>query len=82
MIKHVLILLFGCWSLNLFAQNKVILNTDSAKISISKHIYGHFAEHLGRVIYDGIYVGEDSKIANTNGIRNDVIKALKDLNIP
>jgi len=82
MIKYIFILLFGCWSFISFAQNKVILHTDSAKIKISKHIYGHFAEHLGRVIYDGIYVGEDSKIPNTNGVRNDVIKALKNLNIP
>jgi alpha-N-arabinofuranosidase len=53
------------------------------KIIISKHIYGHIAEHLGRCIYNGIYIGDDNKlIPNTNGVRNDVIKALKDLNIP
>lgn len=56
-------------------------NTDS--VQISKHIYGHFAEHLGRCIYDGIYVGEDNKIIpNTEGVRNDIIAALKELNIP
>jgi alpha-N-arabinofuranosidase len=83
MKKYIFILLFGSYSFILFAQNKVILNTGSAKIQISKHIYGHFAEHLGRVIYDGIYAGEDnSKIPSTNGVRNDVIKALKDLKIP
>jgi len=83
MIKRIFILLFVCYSLIPFAQNKVTLNTNSAKIQISRHIYGHFAEHLGRVIYDGIYVGDDnSKIQNTNGVRNDVIKALNDLNIP
>ena len=49
---------------------------------ISRHIYGHFAEHLGRSIYDGIYVGEDSPIPNTRGVRNDIIQALKDLQIP
>ena len=50
---------------------------------INKHIYGHFAEHLGRSIYDGFYVGEDNtKIPHTNGVRNDVIAALKALNIP
>lgn len=49
---------------------------------ISKHIYGHFAEHLGRCIYDGIYVGENSNIPNTNGVRNDIISALKELGIP
>lgn len=49
---------------------------------ISRHIYGHFAEHLGRCIYDGFYVGEGSTIPNTEGVRNDIIAALKDLNIP
>ena len=49
---------------------------------ISRHIYGHFAEHLGRCIYDGFYVGEGSRIPNTEGVRNDIIAALKDLNIP
>lgn len=55
--------------------------TDSAPI-INKNIYGHFAEHLGRLIYDGLYVGEDSSIPNTKGVRNDIIKALRDLDIP
>jgi alpha-N-arabinofuranosidase len=83
MIKHIFTLLFGCLSLVSFPQNKIIVNPGSANTQISKHIYGHFAEHLGRVIYDGIYVGDaNTKIANTNGVRNDVIKALKDLKIP
>jgi alpha-N-arabinofuranosidase len=49
---------------------------------ISRHIYGHFAEHLGRCIYDGIWVGEDSSIPNTRGIRTDVVEALRRINIP
>lgn len=49
---------------------------------ISKHIYGHFAEHLGHCIYGGIYVGEESSIPNTDGVRNDIIAALKDMGIP
>ncbi|MBL7794007.1 MAG: alpha-N-arabinofuranosidase [Saprospiraceae bacterium] len=80
------IILTTCWVFGttvLFAQNHVSLHADMATTQISKHIYGHFAEHLGRCIYDGIYVGENnSKIPNTNGVRNDVIKALKDLQIP
>ena len=58
-----------------------LLDSNDAPI-ISKHIYGHFAEHLGRSIYDGLYVGEDSPIPNTDGIRNDLIAALKDIKIP
>jgi alpha-L-arabinofuranosidase len=65
------------------AQTKITLNTDLAKTQINKHIYGHFAEHLGRCIYGGIYVGEsNTKITNTGGVRNDVIQALKDLKVP
>ena len=64
------------------AQNTAVLKIDSAKQMISKHIYGHFAEHLGRCIYDGFYVGDTSRIKNTAGVRNDIIDALKKLKIP
>jgi alpha-N-arabinofuranosidase len=63
-------------------QNKLTVNADQGKTTISRHIYGHFSEHLGHCIYDGIWVGEDSSIPNTRGIRNDVVKALKDIRIP
>ncbi|MBO4678233.1 MAG: alpha-N-arabinofuranosidase, partial [Lachnospiraceae bacterium] len=49
---------------------------------INPDIYGHFSEHLGRGIYGGIYVGEDSEIPNTDGIRNDVVEALKEIDVP
>lgn len=49
---------------------------------INPELYGHFAEHLGRCIYGGIYVGENSSIPNTNGIRKDVVAALKGIKIP
>lgn len=60
------------------------LKIDAAKTAgtINRNIYGHFAEHLGRCIYEGIWVGEDSPIPNTKGLRNDVVAALKALNIP
>ncbi len=63
-------------------MNQIIINADQGKQTISRHIYGHFAEHLGRCIYDGVWVGEDSPIPNTRGMRNDVIEALRGLNIP
>ncbi len=63
-------------------ENKIVLKPQEAKDTISRHIYGHFAEHLGRCIYDGIWVGEDSPIPNTRGIRNDVVEALREINIP
>ena len=49
---------------------------------ISRYIYGHFSEHLGRCIYGGIFVGKDSPIPNVNGIRADVAGAMKALEIP
>ena len=62
---------------------QVTIAGDSSAYQISRHIYGHFAEHLGRNIYDGFYVGEDNTtIPNTDGVRNDIIQALKDLKIP
>ncbi|HIW34930.1 MAG TPA: alpha-N-arabinofuranosidase [Candidatus Paenibacillus intestinavium] len=63
-------------------NNQVIINADIEQGTINKNIYGHFAEHLGRGIYEGIWVGEESSIPNTNGIRNDVVAALKNINIP
>ncbi|MDB4582883.1 alpha-N-arabinofuranosidase [Draconibacterium sp.] len=65
-----------------FSQNKIVINADLGEETISKHIYGHFSEHLGRCIYGGYWVGENSEIANTQGIRNDVVDALKELGIP
>ena len=83
MKKVIIVLLFGIFPFILTAQNKITLNADRAETQINKNIYGHFAEHLGRCIYDGIYVGENNtSIPNTAGVRNDVIKALKDLKIP
>lgn len=61
---------------------KLYINPNVKKGHINKEIYGHFSEHLGRCIYEGIFVGEDSKIPNTNGMRNDVVNALKNLHIP
>jgi len=64
------------------AAIRAVINLDLEGPRISRHIYGHFAEHLGRCIYDGFYVGEDSDIPNEKGIRLDVVEALKALNIP
>jgi len=72
-------------SMGLKAQNQstiVELSPDENTPIISKHIYGHFAEHLGRCIYEGFYVGENSTIPNSEGVRIDIINALKELRIP
>ena len=58
------------------------LRADQPGPVVNRNIYGHFAEHLGRGIYEGLWVGPTSPIPNTRGIRNDVVAALKQLNIP
>ncbi len=63
-------------------KNTLLINANGGEYKISKHIYGHFAEHLGRCIYEGIYVGEDSSIPNIRGIRKDVLNALKEIKVP
>lgn len=61
-----------------------IVTVDAAhpRAQINRNIYGHFSEHLGRCIYGGLYVGEDSPIPNVNGMRADVVEALKKLQVP
>ena len=63
-------------------MNRFLINPQHTKSKINKNIYGHFSEHLGHCIYGGLYVGENSKIPNVNGIRSDVVKALKNISIP
>jgi alpha-N-arabinofuranosidase len=65
------------------AQNVIIINADQGKNVINSNIYGHFAEHLGRCVYEGFYVGEgNKKIPNKDGVRLDIIDALKKLKVP
>lgn len=60
----------------------IMVYADQGQDTISRHIYGHFSEHLGRCIYGGYWVGHESDIPNTNGIRNDVVQALRKIEIP
>ena len=60
----------------------MVIDTNKKLSKISREIYGHFSEHLGRCIYGGIYVGKDSPIENVNGMRSDVVEALKQIRVP
>jgi len=64
------------------ASNSIIIHTDQGEYTINKNIYGHFSEHLGRCVYEGYWVGEDSPIPNVRGIRKDVVEALRKIRIP
>ena len=63
-------------------MSRITVQAQHTLNKINKNIYGHFSEHLGHCIYGGIYVGKDSKIANVNGIRSDVVEALKKIKVP
>ena len=67
---------------NLVSVNQLVIVTNHSGPVISKDIYGHFSEHLGTCIYGGLWVGTDSKIPNTYGIRNDVLFALREIKVP
>ncbi len=61
---------------------KLVINETNKCGKIEPEIYGHFSEHLGRCIYEGLYVGENSDIENVNGMRTDVVNALKEIQVP
>ena len=61
---------------------KLVINAERKLSHINKELQGHFSEHLGRCIYEGLYVGENSDIPNVNGMRKDVVEALKEMKIP
>ena len=85
MKKKILIYLFIFVNITvLFSQQKaeLVIYTNQGKYQINKHIYGHFSEHLGHCIYNGLWVGEESPIPNINGVRKDIIDALKHIQIP
>ncbi|MDR1128321.1 MAG: alpha-N-arabinofuranosidase, partial [Treponema sp.] len=67
-------------------MNRIVIKAQDGDVKISRHIYGHFSEHLGRCIYGGYWVGNDpnaaNAIPNTRGIRNDVVAALRNIKIP
>lgn len=83
-MKTVLVSLMAAATLPLFAQKdaSIRIYPEQGNQQISKHIYGQFAEHLGTCIYGGLWVGPESEIPNTQGYRNDVLNALKELKIP
>ena len=66
------------------AAEQIQLTVDASKAGakIDRNLFGQFAEHLGHGVYEGVWVGPDSSIPNTRGIRNDVVAALKALKVP
>jgi alpha-N-arabinofuranosidase len=86
MLKHIfgaaLLLALPATALAQPAQVNVTVDTSRPGAEIDRHIYGQFAEHLGRGIYEGVWVGENSKIPNIHGYRKDVVEALQHIHVP
>lgn len=58
-------------------MNTVTVDLSKGIGTINPHVYGHFLEHIGGVVYDGVWVGRDSKIPNDGGIRLDLVESLR-----
>jgi len=84
MKKILLILILVAVTISSYGQSSVALGIDAgaSKYTISRHIYGHFSEHLGRCIYDGYWVGESMLVPKQDRIRLDIVDALKKIKIP
>ncbi len=63
-------------------MSRITVNPAHKKSVINRNLYGHFSEHLGRCIYNGVFVGEDSPIPNEKGMRTDVVEALRHIRVP
>lgn len=86
MFRSVLVfgLVASIFSLPVLGADSIHLSIDASKPGpkINRNIFGQFAENLGQGLYEGIWVGPDSAIPNTRGIRNDVVAALRELKVP
>jgi alpha-L-arabinofuranosidase len=81
--KAALLILFASPALlGAASETRITLHADQSGPVINRNIYGQFSEHLGHCIYDGIWVGPDSPIPNTQGYNNAVLAALRDLHVP
>jgi alpha-N-arabinofuranosidase len=84
MKKSLLVLIILTVTFSVSGQSSVALVVDAgaSKYTISRHIYGHFSEHLGRCIYDGYWVNESMAVPKQDRIRLDIVEALKKIRIP
>jgi alpha-N-arabinofuranosidase len=81
-MRRVLFLVITCFRLSAFAQDNASISISNTDLVISRHIYGQFAEHLGRGIYDGFWVDKSMPVQKQDRIRLDVVNALKKIKIP
>ena len=84
MKKSLSFLVLALIVLNLQSQTSMtmIIYGTNPTTTISRHIYGHFSEHLGRCIYDGFWVADSMNVPKKDRIRLDIVDALKKIKIP
>src|SRR4029078_12564786 len=85
-MKKILTLVFAALMISLQGQAQapttMIIAGTNTKTTISRHIYGHFSEHLGRCIYDGFWVADSMNVPKKDRIRLDSVDALKKIKVP
>ena len=84
-MKKILVTVFlSALTLGSYGQQSVAMAVDAgaSRYTISRHIYGHFSEHLGRCIYDGYWVDPKMQVPKQDRIRLDIVDALKRIKIP
>src|SRR5277367_3863403 len=64
------------------SDSRIEVLPDEVLGTISPNVYGHFIEHIGGVIYDGVWVGESSKVQNIGGIRKGLIDEMRKIKAP
>lgn len=82
LLSFALVLLTSLTSASAAEKIQLSIDASRAGAKIDRNIFGQFAEHLGHGIYEGVWVGPESTIPNTRGIRNDVVAALRALKVP
>ena len=84
MKRNVLFIIMTVCCINSYSQSSVglVVDAGASEHIISRHIYGHFSEHLGRCIYDGYWVSESMQVPKQDRIRLDIVEALKKIKIP
>jgi alpha-L-arabinofuranosidase len=84
MISRLLLIIF-CFNFLISVDAQTVsmnIQPDTGNATISRHIYGHFSEHLGRCIYDGFWVDPKLPVAKKDRIRLDIVEALKKIKVP
>jgi alpha-L-arabinofuranosidase len=64
------------------ARVRIKVASEAPGPRVERHVFGHFVEHLGRCLYDGLWVGEDSPVPNVRGWRRDAVEALREIGAP